>query len=94
MDDPLAAMIRAEQVNNETRPVRIAGAEVSRPASEGTRTAHSLLRHLRARGLDCVPEPLGASGGSRPSGSLPGTMAARGGTTSTVIRALPRRPGC
>ncbi len=56
MDD--AARDRAEQVNREARPVGIDGDVVSRPVTASTTTVHSFLRHLRAQGLDCVPEPL------------------------------------
>lgn len=63
MDDALEAGDRAAKVNAEARPVNIGGTVVSRPASPATRTVHSLLRHLRASGLDCVPEPLDVRGG-------------------------------
>jgi len=39
--------------------VRIDGDRVFRPAHPWTLTVHALLRHLRARGFDRVPEPLG-----------------------------------
>jgi aminoglycoside phosphotransferase (APT) family kinase protein len=57
-DDALEAAGRAERVNREARPVSVEGEVVSRPSSSATSTVHSLLRHLRAQGLDCVPEPL------------------------------------
>ncbi len=45
-------------VANEGAVVRI-GEEVRRPANPHTATIHALLRHVRARGVDVVPEPLG-----------------------------------
>lgn len=63
MDDALAAGARAERVNQEARPVRIEGDVVSRPAADATSTVHKFLRHLRAQGLDCVPEPIGVGDG-------------------------------
>ncbi len=44
--------------------VRI-GATVRRPAGPWTPAVHALLRHLRARGLDGVPEPLGLDDAGR-----------------------------
>ncbi|MGP9537528.1 phosphotransferase enzyme family protein [Brachybacterium sp. AOP43-C2-M15] len=64
--DELSAMgqaDRAAQVNAMHRPVVIAGEVVTRPSSAGTPTVHSFLRHLRAKGLDCVPEPIDVSDG-------------------------------
>lgn len=61
MDDALAAARRAEEVNTRLRPIGIDGEVVSRPAGQTTNTVHSLLRHIRAQGLDCVPEPLGVN---------------------------------
>jgi Phosphotransferase enzyme family len=40
-------------------PVVRAGDTVRRGAGPWTPTIHALLRHLRASGFDCVPEPLG-----------------------------------
>src|SRR5262249_24428380 len=62
VDDPLDALERAAAANERFRPVEIDGDVVTRPASAGTPTVHSLLRHLRARGLEGVPEPLGIDG--------------------------------
>jgi Phosphotransferase enzyme family len=45
-------------VANAGAVVRI-GDEVRRPANPHTATIHALLRHVRARGCDLVPEPLG-----------------------------------
>ncbi len=63
MDDPLGAVDRAAEANARFRPVEIDGAVVTRPAVSGTPTVHSLLRHLRAHGVDGVPEPLGIHAG-------------------------------
>jgi aminoglycoside phosphotransferase (APT) family kinase protein len=54
---------RAADVNEEYRDVRIVDGVVARPATPGTATGHSLLRHLRGQGLDCVPEPIGVVDG-------------------------------
>ena len=54
---------RAADVNEAYREVRIADGVVERPATPGTATVHSLLRHLRDQGLDCVPEPIGVVDG-------------------------------
>ncbi|MHB1138238.1 MAG: phosphotransferase [Microthrixaceae bacterium] len=45
-------------VANAGAVVRI-GDEVRRPSNPHTATIHALLRHVRARGVDVVPEPLG-----------------------------------
>ena len=39
--------------------VTVSGDLVLRPVRPWTATVHALLRHLRAEGLDCVPEPVG-----------------------------------
>lgn len=39
--------------------VTVAGDLVLRPVRPWTATVHALLSHLRAAGLDCVPEPVG-----------------------------------
>jgi aminoglycoside phosphotransferase (APT) family kinase protein len=49
---------RAADANDRFRPVEIADAAVTRPTGPQSRTVQSFLRHLRARGLECVPEPL------------------------------------
>src|SRR3954466_14136627 len=49
---------RAADVNARFRPVQRMDETVTRPAGPHTRTVHSLLRHLRSQGLECVPEPL------------------------------------
>ncbi|WP_197429762.1 phosphotransferase [Auraticoccus cholistanensis] len=63
MSNPLAAGGRAAEVNARYRPVRIADGVVTRPAGPSSPTVHAYLRHLRAAGLTCVPEPIGLSGG-------------------------------
>lgn len=57
-----AAADRATEANALHRPVVVGPEVVFRPAGPGTDTTHSFLRHLRAKGLDCVPEPLGMEG--------------------------------
>ncbi len=49
---------RAAEVNDQLRPVELSAERVIRPAGPHSRTVHSFLRHLRQKGLDCVPEPL------------------------------------
>jgi hypothetical protein len=50
---------RAVEANARFHPVNIDSEIVTRPVSSSTETIHSFLRHLRAQGLTCVPEPLG-----------------------------------
>ena len=58
-----------------TAVVRV-GHTVRRTAGPWTPTIHELLRHLRANGFDCVPEPLGLDDHGREILSLlPGTTA-------------------
>jgi Phosphotransferase enzyme family len=52
------ALNRAAEVNEQFRPVELSADTVTRPAGPQSRTVHSFLRHLRDKGLDCVPEPL------------------------------------
>jgi hypothetical protein len=59
VDDPLDALDRAAEANARFHPVEIDGEVVTRPAADGTATVHELLRHLRARGVPGIPEPLG-----------------------------------
>lgn len=66
------AMRRAAAVNALHRPVDVGPDVVSRPASPGTETVHIFLRHLRAKGLECVPEPLGVEGGIERLRFIPG----------------------
>ena len=64
MDDTLGdAVDRAVAANELHRPVVVGPEYVTRPAGPGTATVHAFLRHLRAQGLDCVPEPLGIADG-------------------------------
>lgn len=68
----MAARDRAAEVNADARPVIIDEDVVSRPASQTTSTVHGLLRHIRAQGLDCVPEPLGIHGDVEKLGFIAG----------------------
>ena len=52
------ALSRAAEVNEQFRPVKLSAETVMRPAGPQSRTVHAFLRHLREKGLDCVPEPL------------------------------------
>ena len=64
MDDTLGdAVDRAVAANELHRPVEVGPEVVTRPAGEHTATVHAYLRHLRAQGLECVPEPLGIADG-------------------------------
>ena len=57
MDDTLGdAVDRAVAANELHRPVEVGPEVVTRPAGEHTATVHAYLRHLRAQGLECVPE--------------------------------------
>jgi aminoglycoside phosphotransferase (APT) family kinase protein len=53
---------QAAVANELYRPVRLTAETVTRPAGPGAATVHSFLRHLRAQGLQCVPEPLSLDG--------------------------------
>ena len=64
MDDTLGdAVDWAVAANELHRPVEVGPEVVTRPAGEHTATVHAYLRHLRAQGLECVPEPLGIADG-------------------------------
>jgi hypothetical protein len=52
---------RAAEVNEHFRPVELTAETVTRPGGPHSRTVHSFLRHLRGKGLDCVPEPLSSN---------------------------------
>lgn len=56
--EAMEAVGRAADANTAFRPVRIDGDTVSRPASDVSETVHDYLRHLRGKGLRCVPDPL------------------------------------
>jgi hypothetical protein len=61
MDDPgeaMEALGRAAGANAEYRAVTVNGDIVTRPASEASETVHSYLRHLRSKGVRCVPKPV------------------------------------
>lgn len=63
MSEELERLSRAAETNALHRTVEVGTAVVRRPAGPATATVHSYLRHLRARGLSCVPEPLGVQDG-------------------------------
>ncbi len=46
---------RAAEVNEQFRTIELTAETVTRPAGPQTPTVHSFLRHLRAKGLNCVP---------------------------------------
>jgi Phosphotransferase enzyme family len=73
-DDPVQ---RAVEANALHRPVEV-GSDVVRPAGPSTQAVHSLLRHIRAKGLDCVPEPLGVEGGTEVLRFIPGADGGQG----------------
>ena len=52
-----------DSVTRALRHIEIDNGVVTRPASAWTPTVHAFLRHLRAQGLSCVPNPLGIKGG-------------------------------
>lgn len=56
------ALNRAADVNEQFRPIVLTTETVTRPAGPHTPTVHAFLRHLREKGLDCVPEPLSIDG--------------------------------
>lgn len=55
-------MDRAAEVNEQLRRIELTSETVVRPAGPHTATVHAFLRHLRAQGLDCVPEPVSLDG--------------------------------
>jgi Ser/Thr protein kinase RdoA (MazF antagonist) len=57
---------------DELRRIEIADGVVRRPAQAWTPTVHAFLRHLRAAGLTCVPEPLALDVDTETLGYLPG----------------------
>ena len=78
MDDAWEAAGRAAEANALHHPVVVGPEVVSRPAGPATETVHSLLRHLRAKGLDCVPEPLGVDGHVERLRFIPGAAGGEG----------------
>ncbi|GAA1931622.1 aminoglycoside phosphotransferase family protein [Nocardioides hwasunensis] len=77
-EHPFAAVDRAAEANELHRPVAIADGVVTRPAGRGTATVHSFLRHLRGKGLDCVPVPLGVEGDLERLGFMTGADGGEG----------------
>jgi aminoglycoside phosphotransferase (APT) family kinase protein len=80
-DDAQAAMeaaSRAAVANTASRPVLIAGGVVTRPASAVTGTVHSYLRHLRAKGLRSVPQPIAVGDGLETLHHLDGASGGEG----------------
>lgn len=63
---------RAAEVNERLRRVEVGDEVVRRPAGPGTVTVHSLLQHLRAQGLTCVPEPIEIADGVETVGFVVG----------------------
>ena len=53
---------RAAEVNEQLRPIELTAETVTRPVGPHTPTVHAFLRHLRAKGLDCVPQPISLDG--------------------------------
>ena len=70
-EDP-DAVDRAAEANRRFRPVDIVDDVVRRPVTEATATVHALLRHLRASGIEGVPEPLGVTDGREQLGFIDG----------------------
>ena len=60
------------------RPIDIRDGVVTRPAGPWTPTVHAFLRHLRAQGLESVPEPLGTAAGTETLGYLAGASGGDG----------------
>ena len=52
----------AAEANQRHRPVQVGPEVVTRPAGSFTPTVHAFLRHLRTRGVDGVPDPVGCDG--------------------------------
>ena len=73
-----AAADRAAEANELHRPVAIEDGVVTRPAGEHTATVQDYLRHLRAQGLGCVPEPLGVEDGVERLGFIEGADGGEG----------------
>ena len=71
------ALNRAAKVSEQFRPVELTAQTVTRPGGPHTRTVHSFLRHLHAKGVDCVPEPVSLDGEKGRFGSSRARAAAR-----------------
>lgn len=78
MSDEQDAVRRAVEANAAHRPVDVGPDVVRRPAGPSTETVHSLLRHIRAKGFDCVPEPLGVEGDTERLRFIPGADGGQG----------------
>ncbi len=78
MADFMDAVDRAVEANALHRPVVVGDEEVTRQAGPGTETVHSFLRHLRAKGMGCVPEPLGVEGAIERLRFIPGADGGEG----------------
>ena len=88
----------------DTAPVRPAepaggasarhGDAVLRPVAPWTGSVHALLAHLRARGIDWVPEPRGVAPAPRAAGSVPTAPLAAGSapTASCAAGSAPTAP--
>ena len=63
---------RAAEINEEVRPVTIEADVVTRPASTASPTVHEFLRHLRAKGLNSVQQPISLGEESEQLGFLDG----------------------
>lgn len=72
------AVDRAVEANALHHPVVVGPDVVTRPAGPGTETVHSFLRHLRGKGLGCVPEPLGVDAGVESLRFIPGADGGEG----------------
>ncbi|PKH41250.1 Phosphotransferase enzyme family protein [Nocardioides alpinus] len=77
-EGPWDAADRAAEANALHRPVVIGPDVVSRPAGPGSATVHDFLRHLRATGLTCVPEPLAIDDGVETLRFIPGADGGEG----------------
>jgi hypothetical protein len=64
------------------------GDAVLRPVAPWTASVHALLAHLRARGVDWVPEPRGVVPAPGAAGSAPGAEPARGSRPEAKLAAV------
>jgi hypothetical protein len=63
MNESSDAVDRAAEANARFHPVSFDSEVVTRPTGAATETIHKFLRHLRSKGLTCVPEPLAIEAG-------------------------------